>query len=147
MLCHGSLQWSLLLICMAWISTYIHYKVWDEIAYSFPNINDCTVEDCKLISNFIPHIPGQCDYLSMLGLKFSHVCKRDHSCLSRILCPPSTLQTTNNGRFSIKLDVAVNVVMLHLNWRGSSRLLICWNELFYYENQMKCPLIVKKTRQ
>ena len=28
----------------AWISDYIHYKVWDEITYSFLNFNICTVE-------------------------------------------------------------------------------------------------------
>ena len=28
----------------AWISNYIHYKVWDEITYSFLNFNGATVE-------------------------------------------------------------------------------------------------------
>ena len=28
----------------AWISDYIHYKVWDEITYQFLNFNDETVE-------------------------------------------------------------------------------------------------------
>ena len=28
----------------AWISNYIHYKVWDEITYPFLNFNGCTVE-------------------------------------------------------------------------------------------------------
>ena len=28
----------------AWISNYIHYKVWDEITYPFLNFNDATVE-------------------------------------------------------------------------------------------------------
>ena len=28
----------------AWIRNYIHYKVWDEIAYSFINFNGYTVE-------------------------------------------------------------------------------------------------------
>ena len=28
----------------AWISDYIHHKVWDEITCSFPNFNGCTVE-------------------------------------------------------------------------------------------------------
>ena len=28
----------------AWISNYIHYKVWDEITYPFLNFNSATVE-------------------------------------------------------------------------------------------------------
>ena len=28
----------------AWISNYIHYKMWDEITYPFLNFNRCTVE-------------------------------------------------------------------------------------------------------
>ena len=28
----------------AWISNYIHYKVWDEITYPFLNLNGETVE-------------------------------------------------------------------------------------------------------
>ena len=28
----------------AWINTYIHDNVWDEINYPFPNFNGCTVE-------------------------------------------------------------------------------------------------------
>ena len=39
----------------AWISNYIHYKVWDEITYPFPNFNGCTVEVWEWITNFIPH--------------------------------------------------------------------------------------------
>ena len=27
-----------------WNSNYILYKVWDEIAYPFPNFNDTTIE-------------------------------------------------------------------------------------------------------
>ena len=28
----------------AWISNYIHYKMWDEITYPFLNFNGCTIE-------------------------------------------------------------------------------------------------------
>ena len=28
----------------AWISNYIHYKMWDEITYPFLNFNSATVE-------------------------------------------------------------------------------------------------------
>ena len=38
-----------------WINNYIHYKVWDEIIYPFPNFIGGTVEVCGWISNFIPH--------------------------------------------------------------------------------------------
>ena len=39
----------------AWISNYIHYNVWDEIAYPFPNFNDYAVEVYKWVSIFILH--------------------------------------------------------------------------------------------
>ena len=42
----------------AWMINYIHYKVWDEITYPFPNFNDATVEVREWISNFIPRITG-----------------------------------------------------------------------------------------
>ena len=35
------------------ISNYIHYKVWDEIIYSFPNVNIGTTEVWEWIPNFI----------------------------------------------------------------------------------------------
>ena len=28
----------------AWMRNYIHYNVWDEITYPFPNFNGATVE-------------------------------------------------------------------------------------------------------
>ena len=61
----------------AGISNYIHYKVWDEITYPFPNFNGAVVEGWKWISNFIPHFYWACDYLTMLVLKLIHVSKRD----------------------------------------------------------------------
>ena len=39
----------------AWLSNYIHCKVWDEITYLFLNFNGATVEVYEWISNFIPH--------------------------------------------------------------------------------------------
>ena len=52
-----------------WISNYIHYTVWDEITYSFPNFNGAHTT-----------LYQECDYLSMLGLKLNHVSKRGHRC-------------------------------------------------------------------
>ena len=49
-----SLQQALNLI-PAWISNHMISKVWDEIAYPFPNFNGCTVEVWEWISNFISH--------------------------------------------------------------------------------------------
>ena len=40
------------------MSNYIHYNVWDEITYPFPNFNGGTVEVWEWLSNFIPHFPG-----------------------------------------------------------------------------------------
>ena len=42
----------------AWISNYIHYKVWDGITYPFSNFNDATVEVLEWINNFIPNFSG-----------------------------------------------------------------------------------------
>ena len=42
----------------AWISNYIHYQVWDEITYPFPNFNSTTVEVWEWKRNFIPHFTG-----------------------------------------------------------------------------------------
>ena len=41
----------------------IHYKMWDEIMYPFPDFNDEAVEVCE------------CDHLFMLGSKLIHVSK------------------------------------------------------------------------
>ena len=42
----------------AWICNYIHYKMWDENTYPFPNFNGTTVEVWEWISNFIAHFTG-----------------------------------------------------------------------------------------
>ena len=52
------------------VSSYIHYKMRDEITHPFPNFNEVR----EWISNFITH--WTCDYLSMMGLKFIHVRER-----------------------------------------------------------------------
>ena len=39
----------------AWVNNHISSKVWDEIAYPFPNFNGSIVEVQEWISNFIPH--------------------------------------------------------------------------------------------
>ena len=64
----------------AWISRHIHYKVWDEITYSFPNFNGGTVEVWEWISNFIPHFIGHlityscCESMSLFRLQWVKVC-------------------------------------------------------------------------
>ena len=42
-------------LILAWSSNYIHYKVWHEISYPFPNFNGAAVEVWEWISNFISH--------------------------------------------------------------------------------------------
>ena len=37
------------------MSSHLPSKVWDEIAYPFPNFNGFTIEVSKWMSNFIPH--------------------------------------------------------------------------------------------
>ena len=68
----------------AWISNHMRIKMWDEIAYPFPNFNGATVEVWKCVSNFIPHFNG-CNYLSMLGLKLVHVRKMGHNLINLFL--------------------------------------------------------------
>ena len=40
------------------ISNYIHYKMWDEITYIFPNFSGATIEVWEWISSLIPHLTG-----------------------------------------------------------------------------------------
>ena len=40
------------------ISNYVHYNVWVEITYPFPNFNCATFGVWRWISNFIPHFTG-----------------------------------------------------------------------------------------
>ena len=56
-----------------WISTCIHYKVWDYIIHSFPNCNGATVEVCEWISNFIAHFTGWVNIELRLKLKLVHI--------------------------------------------------------------------------
>ena len=44
-----------------WMSNYIHYEVWYEITYPFPNFNDATIEVLEWISN---------SYHTLLGALF-----------------------------------------------------------------------------
>ena len=41
-----------------WINNYIHYMVWGEINYPFPNFNGCTIEIWELITYFIRNFTG-----------------------------------------------------------------------------------------
>ena len=51
------------------LSYYIHYEVMGEITYPFQTV-------MILDEQFCPTLYWACDYLSMLGLKLSHVCKQ-----------------------------------------------------------------------
>ena len=42
----------------ACISSHTHYTVYDEITYSFPNFNGCTVDVWEWMSNFVSHFTG-----------------------------------------------------------------------------------------
>ena len=68
----------------SWIGNYIHYIVWSEITYPFPNCNGGTVEVWEWINDFNPYFT--CDYLSMLGLKLIHVSKEVPASLIKIRC-------------------------------------------------------------
>ena len=40
----GPFYWHGLTSIPAWLSIYIHFKMWGEITYPFPNFNSCTFE-------------------------------------------------------------------------------------------------------
>ena len=40
----GPFYWHGLTLIPAWVSNYIHYKVWDDITYPFLNFSGYTVE-------------------------------------------------------------------------------------------------------
>ena len=42
----------------AWLSNYIHYKVWGELSFLVSNFYYSTVEVWEWISNFIPQFTG-----------------------------------------------------------------------------------------
>ena len=58
----------------AWINKHIHYKLWEEMTYLFPNFNSCTVEVWESISNFILHFVGHVLVITN-PLKLSHISK------------------------------------------------------------------------
>ena len=52
-------------------SNSIHYKVWNEITYPFPNFNSATVEVWERISNFIPHFTRHMEhYLNYCNISY-----------------------------------------------------------------------------
>ena len=53
----------------AWISVYIHYIVWDESIYLYPNFNTAAVEVRERISNFITHFTE--DVIIYAGIKIA----------------------------------------------------------------------------
>ena len=63
-------------LILAWITNYIHDKVWDEITYPFPNFNGYTIEVWEWISNFIPHFAGHLITYPMLRFNLKLISKR-----------------------------------------------------------------------
>ena len=59
----------------AWISNYIHYKMVNEITYSFPNLHRYNRWRLRMDKCFHPTFYWACRYLSMLGLKLIYVTK------------------------------------------------------------------------
>ena len=55
-------------------------EIKDQITYLFPNFNGAAIEVWEWISNFHPAFHRTCAYLSMLGLKLSHVSKMSQWC-------------------------------------------------------------------
>ena len=74
----GSFYYHLLPLIQAWISNYIHYKMWNEITYPFLHFNGGTVEVQGMDKWCHPTLYCACDYSSMLELKLTHVSKRGY---------------------------------------------------------------------
>ena len=110
----GENGWYLGFLLIAWISNYIHYKLWDEITYPFPNVNGCTVEVLEWINDFILHFITLCDYLSMQGFKLNHVSKRSPNIITTIMAqkewysPMGHLGRQIDQRFLITLFISRN---------------------------------------
>ena len=60
----------------AWISNYIHCKVWDEITCTFSNFNGKHRWSLGMDKLFHPTLYNGRNYMSMLGLKLIHVSKK-----------------------------------------------------------------------
>ena len=60
-----------------WICNHMPCKMWDEITYQHPNSNGATVEVWEWISNCIPHLYNDCNYLPRLRLQLIHKNKRN----------------------------------------------------------------------
>ena len=56
--CYERTRFHGLTLIPAWISNCIHYKVWDQMTYPFPNFNGATVEVWEWKSYFIPRFTG-----------------------------------------------------------------------------------------
>ena len=44
-----------LTLMLAWTVNPMSNKVWHEITYPFPNVNNCTVEILEWVNDYIPH--------------------------------------------------------------------------------------------
>ena len=55
----GTLLFTSFTLIPAWIINYIHYKVWDDITFPFPNFNGASVEVWEWMNNIIPHFTEQ----------------------------------------------------------------------------------------
>ena len=70
-----------------WIPNYIHYEVWNEITYPFPNFNGTTVEFWEWISNFIHNTSVKFETNKM------HFCSRKCTWKFHLLIVGSRVQT------------------------------------------------------
>ena len=60
-----------------WINNHIHYKLWGWHYLSIPKLRRNNIWSWGMDKWFHLLLNCACDYLSMLGLKLNHVCKRD----------------------------------------------------------------------
>ena len=64
-----------------WRGNYIYCNMWDDIIYPFPNFNDATDEVGEgILRYFILQFYCAYGYLSMLGLKLTHVSEKGPIC-------------------------------------------------------------------
>ena len=61
----------------AWISNYIHHRVWGKITFAYQTFHSFNIEVKEWIRKFIPR-DNVCNYVSMQGLKLIHISKMVH---------------------------------------------------------------------
>ena len=92
----GPFAWYRLPLITAMIENYIHYKVWHEIIYPFPNFSGCTTEVLEWISNLSHMLQSVINTASPLVTK-----TRKFGYITPVLQDPQWLPVESRSKFKI----------------------------------------------